>query len=328
MTSMGNDLGGLHHVGLVVEDMTAAISTYRRLGFTLPPPAYPTLSTAPGAPARPVGAANTHIYLRRNFVELVTVIRDGQPIPDEAHVVPLKVPADKLPALLAAVRGAAANLTACLDRFQGMHILIFDSPDIDCAAARLDTAGVGHGGVHAVQRPIETADGTRMVPARYLEINSDDPNAPRGLLPEGRVGVAENTPVAGQQRPEHANSAIDLVGCMLCVPDEALADVEHRYATYLGGATEVRHGSTRTFELDDTTVTLVAASALPNVLPGECPPALPAFVGYTISVHDIVQTEHHLRAAAVTYAKGHAGEIVVPASEALGVAVIFQPSAD
>lgn len=132
---MGTDLDGLHHVGMVVRDMGAAINTYRRSGFTVPPPAYPVLPTAPGAPARPVGAANTHIYLRRNFVEIRDRLRDGQPIPDDAQLIPLNVPDDKLPGLLAAARGATANLAARLDRFQGMHILIFDSPHIDRAAA-------------------------------------------------------------------------------------------------------------------------------------------------------------------------------------------------
>lgn len=320
---MDKDINGLHHVGLVVRDMAAAIETYRRLGFTLPPPAYPTLPTAPGAPARPVGAANTHIYLRRNFVEIVTVVEDGQPIPGDAHLIPLDVPDDKLPGLLAAIRGAAANLAACLDRFQGMHILVVDSTDLDRTAARLDTAGVGHGGVHAVQRPIETAEGTRMVPARYVEINGDEPEAPRGRLSEGRVGIAENTAVEGQRQPAHANGAVDLIGCLLCVPDGALPDVERRYEAYLGRAAH-RHGPTRTFDLDDGAVILAAASALPDLLPGEYPPALPAFVGYTIAVHDIAQTEHHLREAAVPHTKPRAGKIVVPASEALGAAITFR----
>ncbi|MER5334424.1 VOC family protein [Micromonospora sp. NPDC002717] len=324
---MGRDINGLHHAGIVVRDMAAAIETYRRLGFTVAPPAYPTLPTAPGAPALPVGAANTHIYLRRNFVELVSVVRDGQPVPGEAKLIPINVPDDKLPGLLAAVRSAAANLIACLDRFQGMHILIFDSLDIDHAAARLDAAGVAHGGVHAIQRPIETANGTRMVPARYLEISNDEAGAPPGRLPEGRLGVAENAAVVEEQQPEHANGAIDLIGCTLCVPDDALPDVKRRYETYLG-RTAHHDGPTAILDLDDATITLVAASALPDLLPHGRPPALPAFVGYTIAVHDITQTEHHLRAAAVPHIKPHAGEIVVPASRALGATIAFRPTTD
>ncbi|MFG3715502.1 VOC family protein [Micromonospora sp. NPDC047730] len=322
---MGRDIGGLHHVGLVVADMAKAVETCRRLGFTVPPPACPTLPTAPGAPPRPVGAANTHIYLRRNFVEIVTVVEDGQPMPAGARTIPLDVPDDKLPGLLAAVRGAAANLTACLDRFPGMHILIFDSPDIDRAASRLDSAGVGHGGVHAVQRPIETADGTRMVPAHYLEINSDEPGAPPGRLPEGRLGIAENAAVDEHQQPAHANGAVDLVGCVLCVPDDELPETARRYEAYLGRAAG-RDGPTATFDLDDATVTLVAASAVPNLPPGGRPPAVPAFVGYTVAVHDIARTEEYLRAAGVSHTKPRAGEIVVPASEALGAAIVFRSS--
>lgn len=322
---MGKDIGGLHHVGLVVADMTAAISAYRRLGFTLPPPAYPTLPTTPGAPAGPIGVANTHVYLRRNFVEIVAVIKSDQPIPDDAHLIPIKIPDDKLPGLLTAVRGAATNLAACLGRFQGMHILIFDSPDIDRAAARLDATTVGHGGVHAIQRLIPTPDGTRMVPARYLEINSDDPGAPPGRLPEGRLGIAENTAVDEQQPPEHANSAVELIGCTLCVPDGALPEVVRRYEAYLGRPAD-RNGPTATFHLDDATVTLVAASALPGLRPDERPPALPAFIGYTIAVHDIAQTEHHLRAAAVPHTKPRPGEIFVPAGEAFGTAITFRPA--
>jgi hypothetical protein len=323
---MGKDISGLHHVGLVVADMTAAVETCRRLGFVVPPPACPTLPTTPGAAARPVGAANTHIYLRRNFVEIVTVVEDGQPIPEGARTLPLDVPDDKLPGLLTAVRGATANLTACLDRFPGMHILIFDSPDIDGAASRLGTAGVGHGGVHAIQRPVETADGTRMVPARYLEIDSADPGAPPGRLPEGRLGIAENTALDGQQQPAHANGAVDLVGCVLCVADDELPEAARRYETYLGRAAD-REGATATFDLDGATVTLVAASAVPDLLPGERPPAVPAFVGYTIAVHDIAQTEDHLRATGVSHTKPRAGEIVVPASEALGAAIVFRSGA-
>jgi hypothetical protein len=164
-----------------------------------------------------------------------------------------------------------------------------------------------------------------MVPARYLEVNSDDPGAPPGRLPEGRLGIAENTAVDEQHQPEHANSAIDLTGCTLCVSDGALPEVVRRYEAYLGRTAD-RDGPTATFSLDDATVTLIAASALPDLLPGEHPPALPAFIGYTIAVHDIAQTEQHLRAATVPHTKPRPGEIFVPASEAFGTAITFRPA--
>ena len=323
---MGQDIIGLHHVGHLVQDMSTAVETYRRLGFTLPPPAYPALPTAPGQPTQALGAANTHIYLRRNFIEIASIINEGQPIPDDAHVIPLNVPDDKLLGVLTAVRGTVANLAACLDRFEGMHILMLDSPDIGRAATRLNTAGVGHGGIHLVQRPVNTVEGTRTESVRYLEIDSDKPGATRGRLPEGRVGLAENHAGDTQQRPAHANGAVNLVDCLLCVPDEALSGFQRRYETYLGRPAE-QCGPTRSlFHLYDATITMVAASTLPDLLPGEYPPALPAIVGYTVAVHDTAQTEQHLQAAKVPHQKPRTGEIVVPASEAHGVAITFRPT--
>ena len=38
----------LHHVGHVVGDIDAAIALYRRMGFVLPPPAFPALPPQPG----------------------------------------------------------------------------------------------------------------------------------------------------------------------------------------------------------------------------------------------------------------------------------------
>ncbi|RIV32735.1 hypothetical protein [Micromonospora radicis] len=120
------------------------------------------------------------------------------------------IPDDKLPGLVAAVRGTVTNPTAGLDRFEGAHILILGSAGLDRAANRLTASGVGHGACTPVRRPIQTPDGTRMVPGRYLEIDSDDPDAPRGRLSEGRVGIAENPTIEAHQvlRPRLGVSAV------------------------------------------------------------------------------------------------------------------------
>ncbi|WP_344149874.1 VOC family protein [Kribbella yunnanensis] len=318
---MENDITGLHHVGLVAADMSSAVETYRRLGFTVSAPTYPVLPSAPGAPPRPVGAANAHIYLRRNFVELVTIVRADESLPAEAELLPLSVPDDKLPGLLTAVRTTAANLSDCLDRFPGMHILIFDSPDIDRATTRLRAADVDHGGVHSIQRPVHTAEGTRMAATRFLEVNSDEPGAAPGRLPEGRLGIAQNSAV-DPHRVMHANSAIDLIGGVLCVPDDTWGATVKRYEIYLGRAAD-RTGRTATFDLGDASVTVVADSAVSDLIPGLRPPALPAFVAYQIAVQDITRTADHLKAAGVSYHRTRTGKLVVPADEALGAAIIF-----
>lgn len=317
---MGDDINGLHHVGHIVQDMNQAMERYRRLGFTVMAPAYPVLPHVAGGPAEPFGVANTHVYFPRNFIELVATVDDTGRVPGAARPIPLRVPDDKLPELLAAIRATAANITSFLRRFQGLHIMIADTPDIDGVAARLTAAGVGHGGVHAIQRPVETRSETRMEPARYLEIS--EPDLPTGRVPEGRVGFAENAPAEaldGERHTDHPNGATGLVECVLCVADQALPELERRYATYFGQA---RNGQVARF--DRANVTVVAASALAGLLPGERPAALPAFVAYTVSVRDIAATERLLRDNQVPVARTGRGEMFVPADAALGTAIIFR----
>ncbi|MEU7001695.1 VOC family protein [Nonomuraea sp. NPDC046570] len=327
-----DDITGLHHVGHVVRDMEQAMERYRRLGFTLPPPAYPTMPRAAGGEPEPFGTGNTHAYFPRNFVELVTVVdEDGTGrIPADAELIELRVPDDKLPGLVAAVQGTAANLAACLRRFEGLHILMFDASDIEGAAVRLDAGGAGHGGVHVVQRPVETEDGTRLETVRYLEI--DTPGMPRGRVPEGRVGLAQNPAPAETRHPgpdrgttlqTHPNGAVDLVECVLCVADADLPDVERRYAEYLARPARP-DGQARAFDLDDGRITLVASSHLPGVLPGEQAPPLPAFVAYAVAVRDLAATERFLRGAGLPVATTTSGDTFVPAAAAAGVAIIFR----
>lgn len=333
----------LHHVGHVVRDLDRAIERYRRLGFTVGAPVCPVVDGAY------FGVANAHIRFDRNFVELVTVVGDRPP--RGIRPLPIDAPPDRLPALTAAVRAAADAIASFLDRFEGVHILIADTPDIDGVAARLTAAMVAHGGVHAIRRPVETGAGIAMEPARYLEIS--EPGLPPGRVPEGRVGFAENAPPgspgragsappgssgsagsappgssgragnvpagspgpAGSAppgdpwRPEHPNGATRLVECVLCAAGDELPEVTHRYRTYLDGRAGVR---------------VVGASELPRLLPGERPPALPAFVAHVLSVRDIGTTERYLRGNDVPVTRRGPREVFVPAQAALGAAVVFR----
>ncbi|NDU71757.1 VOC family protein [Actinomadura sp. DSM 109109] len=313
---MGNDINGLHHVGHIVHDMGQAMDHYRRLGFTVAAPAYPLLPRVAGGAAEPFGVANAHVQFPRNFIELVAVIGEAGRMPGEARPIPLQVPDDRLPGLLAAINATTANIASFLQRFQGLHIMIADTPDIDGIAAGLTAAGVDHAGVHAVQRPVETRTGTSMEPVRYLEISAT--GLPAGRVPEGRLGFAENAPVQ-LSGAVHPNGATGLVEGVLCVADETLPALKQRYATYFGQA---RDGRPHSF--DRANVTVVTASTLGDLLPGERPAALPAFVACTVSVRDIAATRRLLHDNDVQVNRTGRGEIFVPARAALGAAIIFR----
>lgn len=310
MNSM--DIDGVHHVGHVVRDIDAAAALYRRMGFQLPPPSFPVLPATAGQRSRVVGAGNSHVSFRQNFVELVTVAAGADP-GDGAALVPLEVPDGAADRVAASIAATTARLAAALVRFAGLHILVLQSPDADAVAARMSAAGIAHSGVIRIARPGPA--GTAPVPIGLVEIDG-------GFGPEGRIAVAEDI---GGTGPEHPNGAVGLVGPTLCVHPAALDDVGARYQRLLGRPAR-KVGRTRVFDLDaarEQRVVVVGEDALDTVLPGERAPALPAFVAFTVRVRDLAATRELLDAAGLATRPTPAGGVLVPGASAAGCAVVF-----
>jgi hypothetical protein len=314
---MGAELGYIHHVGHVVEDMSEALKIYRKLGFTCALPSYPVIATGPTP--EPLGVANTHATFARNFIELVTVVAKDAIIPDGAKLVPLQVPPAMLERIVNTIRRTIATISACLSRFEGLHILVFQTSDVKASAAQFEKDGVRHSGANVVQRQIDTTDGVRMVPVHALEIDGEP-------VPEGRLAIAENAPVdilRIQSHMNHPNGALDLVGAVLCVPDPELDVYVSRYQRYLGRPARA-DGATRVFDMERSQVTLVPVSNLSSFLPRETAPAPPAFVAYAVAVEDLDATKKLLAGNGLLVAKTTSGDLFVPAKSALGAAVIFR----
>ncbi|MFE8992916.1 VOC family protein [Streptomyces collinus] len=326
---MRHDIARLHHVGHVVGNMGKALTMYRRLGFAVPPPSYPTMAPAEGAEPEPFGAANTHADFRRSFIELATCVRDGDAtrIPEDAHLVPLQAPASQLPLLLERISETSAGLAVMLSRFEGLHILMFSSPDIDATATRLASAGVGHGGVNAVRRPVETSSGIRTELVRYLEIDSDGPGTGpgNGSTTEGRVGAVADldADIQGSRLLDHPNGAVDLIEVLLCVAEAELTLVQARYENYLGRPARA-DGPVRAFDLDGAALTLVPDTHLTALLPDERPAALPAFVAYAVAVRDLAVVRDLLKEEGIPLRESPSGDLFVPAAAALGTAILFR----
>ncbi|MEU4803921.1 VOC family protein [Actinosynnema sp. NPDC023587] len=315
---MGSDITGLHHVGHVVRDLAEALALYRRLGFVVPPPAYPAMAPCEGAAPEPFGAANTHADFARDFVELATPVDPGARLPDDATLVPLHAPPDVLPVLLERIAATSANLATCLDRFEGLHILMFSSSDVDGTAARLTAAGVRHGGVNAVRRPVRP---DLVETVRYLEVDGER----AGVVAEGRIGVvADLDPeIQATRVPAHPNGAVALLEAVLCVPVADLAEVEARYRRYLD-VDPVDEGVTRVFAVGSARLTLVADRDLGALLPGERAVAVPALVAFTVGVTDRAVTARYFHEHGLPFEIADSGDMFVPARSALGAAVIFR----
>jgi catechol 2,3-dioxygenase-like lactoylglutathione lyase family enzyme len=311
---MGSDISGLHHVGLVVDDMAAALETLRRLGFALPEPSYPAIAPREGEPPRPFGAANTHADFRRNFLELATYVKPGEAgrVPAEATIVPLQAPPELLPTVVGQIESTSARLATYLDRFEGAHILMLSAPDVSAVAARLTAAHVRHSGVNTVQRPVQTPAGTRVESIHVLELDDAD-------VPEGRVGVVGDLDpdIQGTRVLDHPNGAVELVGATVCAAD--VDAVLARYETYLDRPA----GSDGVFDLNGATLAVLSPSDLDAILPGEQPAALPAIAAYTVAVTDLAGTAEVLRGNGVPHRPTVRGDLFVPAEAALGAAVVF-----
>lgn len=304
----------LHHVGHVVRDIVAATSVYQRMGFLVPPPEFPALTSGDGAPPRAVGAGNAHVRFRRNFVELVTVAAPAR----GARLVPLQVPTGAQERVLASIAATTRRLATALRRREGVHILVLQTPDAERAAVRLREAGVECGPVQRLHRPADP-DGAGGTAITLVEVD-DVP----GRSPEGRVAVAEELlrtdPVAAL---DHPNGARALRGAVLCAPDTELDDVALRYGRYLGHPARP-DGPTRRFDVDGVHLTLVAASALATVLPGESPPDRPAFVGYEVEVHDSRAARRLIEHNGLPVRRTSDGAPFVPAAAARGTAVVLR----
>ncbi|MFE7778475.1 VOC family protein [Streptomyces sp. NPDC057445] len=102
----------------------------------------------PGGAPEPFGTGNTHADFPRSFLELVARTEGGPTgrLPADARLVPLEAPPEALPGLVERIRETSANVAEYLERFEGLHILMFSSPGIDAAAARLSEAGVATAG--------------------------------------------------------------------------------------------------------------------------------------------------------------------------------------
>jgi hypothetical protein len=221
------------------------------------------------------------------------------------------VPPAAVPQVSSSIAATAARLSAALARREGVHILVLGTPDVDAAATRLTADGVPHGGAQRLRRP--SATGGEPVAIGWLEI---DPDAP-----EGRLALAEDLADGG--RAAHPNGAIDLVEVILCVPDAHLDRHTSRYERYLARSSRGT-GDVRTVALGADRVTVVAASALHHLLPGEPAPSVPTIVGYVVSVGDLDALRERLDRAGLPARTTPAGDVLVPGAAVLGAAVVFR----
>ena len=144
---MTTNATGFHHVGLITRDMTTTIARYEQLGFSFTPLSQPRISLAPGRAPEPFGAGNRTAIFADNYLEVLgctdTVLWNST-TPEQRGPYDLDVP---------------------LARYEGMHVMHFDSDDLDGLRSRLTAAGVECAAIKAFERNVDTPDGERHMKA-------------------------------------------------------------------------------------------------------------------------------------------------------------------
>jgi catechol 2,3-dioxygenase-like lactoylglutathione lyase family enzyme len=275
----------LDHVGIAVRDLDAAARRFERLGFQLTPRGYHTLpANADGMRPR-AGTANYCVMLKRGYIELIGIV-------DPDYV---------------------GRLWEALDRYEGLHIVAFGTPDAKAAAADLRRAGLPAADMRPLERPL-VKDGIEAL-ARFEIVDFPD-----DIVPEIYSFAIHHTTPDLLWQPKllaHANGVVSLEEIAIVV--EEAADFAARLSRLVGikaeGTDEL------TLPLAAGAVRIVGRQWLDRNVSG-APFNLPWVAVMTLGVSDIEATAALLQRNGVTFEKGDA-RLVVSASEACGVEIAF-----
>ena len=287
---MKGDIDILHHVGLVVRDLDAALATYERLGFMFSPLSMHRIALRPGAPLEPAGTGNRCSIFQRNFLEVV------------AHIVKDRYD---------------FGIPEFLKRYEGLHIICFGADDLTTAHERLRREGITASDVIHLERNIDTPEGERMMEADCLHFAKAE-------NPEGLVQAAQHlTPqyVLQPRYMNHRNGAVALTEVIVCA--EAPDTVQSKYERYTGRRGE-RRGVARVVGLPHSRVTIVGPDDLGQVLPGCKPPTMPFMAGFTVAARDPGTVRRVLGEGGISFVE-HDGRVIVLPEHACGTAVVFEP---
>src|SRR5579871_508054 len=180
----------IDHLVLAVNDLDAARDAYRRMGFTLTPPAQ-----------HPWGTANSLVQLQGNFLELLAIAE------------PAKIPA---PAPGHFSFGAFSE--AFLKRHQGLSMLVFQSGDARRDQDEFSARGLQTYEPFDFSRQARLPDGSLKTVAFSLAFVTE----PR--MPDAAVFTCQQHAPEFFWKPEyqrHANGARDVVEVVMHANDPA-----------------------------------------------------------------------------------------------------------
>jgi catechol 2,3-dioxygenase-like lactoylglutathione lyase family enzyme len=283
---------GIDHLVLCVRDLEAARRFYGGLGFTTTPPA-----------VHPFGTGNSLVQLQGNFIELLSVVEP-----------------EKIPPMAPGRFSFGAFNRDLLARRQGMSMLVFQSDDARRDQREFAEKGLTTYAPFDFSRKARLPDGGEVTVGFSLAFVTD----PR--MPEAAFFVCQQHAPEYFWKPEyqqHPNGARAVTEVVMAA--EQPASFAALFEGLQGpGAVSVADGALRV-ETALGRITLLDRARLGQRFPDMANPRAPDtpyFAGYRVAVADLGRTEAVLRQASAPLRR-EVGRILVPSTEALGVAIEF-----
>ena len=284
--------GGIDHLVLCVGDLDRARDLYRRLGFTLTPPA-----------RHPFGTGNSLVqFEERSFLELLAVIE------------PAAIP----PARPGAFSFGAYNRDF-LARQEGCSMLVLETGDAQADARAWSRAGLGDFAPFHFERPAKLPDGTTAKVAFTLAF-AVHPALPEAVFFSCRQHAPELFWKAEYQR--HANGATGIAEVALAADDPpALAEI---LEAICGRPAERAEGGIALHTARGALCVLTPAGFAQRYGGAAAPPLArgPRFAGCRIEVEEPEALEERLHKVHIRWRKQD-GVLAVAPEDAFGVALAF-----
>ncbi len=267
----------IDHLVLAVNDLEAAREAYRRMGFTLTPPAQ-----------HPWGTANSLVQLQGNFLELLAVADPGKISPPETGRFSF-----------------GAFNQAFLKRRQGLSMLVFQSADARRDQAEFAARGLTTYEPFDFSRQAKLPDGSLKTVAFSLAFVTD----PR--MPDAAFFTCQQHAPEFFWKPEyqrHANGARGVVEVVMLANDPgAFADF---FARLVDPAAVSRSDGALRVQLGNGALAMLDATRLAQRFPGiRLRDVLrkPHFAGYSIAVDELGAAEELLKRNEVSHARTGGG---------------------
>lgn len=275
----------LDHHGHFVPDMDAASEALERLGFRLTPYTAHTMRTAPDEAPKPSGTGNRCIMLRESYIEVLCAVGDAP---------------------------MAQQLREAVDRYTGIHLMAFTTPDAEAHHARLKAAGFDMQPLVHLTREVE--GGTlRFSVVRMVH----------GQMAEGRIQfLTHNTPdlLWREELMDHPNRVVSMTDVLMASAD--VAEASTRFERYLGFASAQCDGGVR-FAFGRGSLTILTAEAYRAALPGAEIPDLPFIGAYSLRSEDLAATKTLIEGNGIATQDLGPGAFRVDPLPALGSTMIF-----